>query len=55
MIGWAVLWGYVFWGDIPGPWTLLGVATTVGAGVYVLHHQARTQRERRRAARAPAG
>ncbi len=54
MIGWAVLWGYVFWGDIPGPWTLVGVATTVGAGVYVLHHQARAQRERRRAARAPA-
>jgi drug/metabolite transporter (DMT)-like permease len=54
MIGWAVLWGYVFWGDIPGPWTLVGVATTVGAGVYVLHHQARAQLERRRAARAPA-
>ena len=54
MIGWAVLWGYVFWGDVPGPWTLLGVATTVAAGVYVLHHQARAQRERRRAARAPA-
>ena len=54
MIGWAVLWGYVFWGDVPGPSTLLGVATTVAAGVYVLHHQARAQRERRRAARAPA-
>ena len=53
MIGWAVLWGYVFWGDVPGPATLLGVATTVAAGVYVLHHQARSQRERRREARAP--
>ena len=29
MIGWAVLWGYVFWGDVPGPATLFGVATTV--------------------------
>jgi drug/metabolite transporter (DMT)-like permease len=47
MIGWAVLWGYVFWGDVPGPATLIGVATTVAAGVYVLHHQARFQRERR--------
>jgi drug/metabolite transporter (DMT)-like permease len=41
MIGWAVLWGYVFWGDIPGPSTVIGVATTVAAGVYVLHHQRR--------------
>lgn len=48
MIGWAVLWGYVFWGDVPGPAALLGVATTVAAGVYVLHHQARVQRARRR-------
>ena len=36
------------------PWTVLGVATTVAAGVYVLHHQARAQLDRRRAARAPA-
>lgn len=48
MIGWAVLWGYVFWGDVPGPTTLVGVATTVAAGVYVLHHQARSRREQRR-------
>jgi drug/metabolite transporter (DMT)-like permease len=48
MIGWAVLWGYVFWGDVPGPATLIGVATTVAAGVYVLQHQARSARARRR-------
>ncbi len=55
MIGWSVLWGYVFWGDVPGPSTLVGVATTVAAGVYVLHHQARSQRERRGEARAASG
>jgi len=55
MIGWAVLWGYVFWGDIPGPTTVIGVITTIGAGVYVLQHQARVQRERRRQARATTG
>jgi S-adenosylmethionine uptake transporter len=48
MIGWAVLWGYVFWGDVPSLSTVLGVAVTVGAGVFVLHHQAMAQRERRR-------
>ena len=51
MIGWSVLWGYVFWGDVPGPATLVGVAATVAAGVYVLQHQARAQR---RAAPRPA-
>ncbi len=55
MIGWAVLWGYVFWRDVPSPATVLGVATTVAAGVYVLHYQARAQRERRREAPAPEG
>ena len=55
MIGWSALWGYVFWGDVPGPSTLVGVAATVAAGVYVLQHQARAQRARRAAARAAAG
>ena len=54
IIGWAVLWGYVFWGDVPGPTTVIGVITTVGAGVYVLEHQARLQRERRREDRPAA-
>ena len=43
MIGWSALWGYVFWGDVPGPSTLVGVAATVAGGVYVLQHQARSQ------------
>jgi S-adenosylmethionine uptake transporter len=47
MIGWSVLWGYLFWGDVPGPSTLIGVAGTAAGGVYVLQHQARTQRARR--------
>jgi drug/metabolite transporter (DMT)-like permease len=46
-IGWAVLWGYVVWGDVPGPSTVIGVATTVAAGLYVVHHQALVKRGRR--------
>jgi drug/metabolite transporter (DMT)-like permease len=46
-IAWAALWGYVFWGDVPGPATLVGVAVTIGAGVYALQHQARGHRARR--------
>ena len=51
MIGWAVLWGYVFWGDVPGPSTVIGVATTVGAGLYVVHDEAVAERSRRRQGR----
>jgi len=35
--------------DIPG------LPSVIGGGVYVLQHQARTQRERRRQARAAMG
>ena len=55
MIGWSALWGYLFWGDVPGPSTLVGVAATVAGGVYVLQHQARSQRARRAAARSASG
>ena len=47
-IVWAVLWGYVFWGDVPGRFTLVGVAMTVGAGLYLAHHEVGNARERRR-------
>ena len=55
MIGWSVLWGYLFWGDVPGPTTVIGVSATVGSGIYVLHHQARSQRARRAVDRAATG
>jgi S-adenosylmethionine uptake transporter len=49
MIIWAVLWGYVFWGDVPGGAIVVGVAMIVGAGLWVVHHQAGVERDRRRA------
>ena len=48
MIVWAVLWGYVFWGDVPGGFTVVGVTMIVGAGLWVVHQQAGVERERRR-------
>jgi drug/metabolite transporter (DMT)-like permease len=47
MIGWAVLWGYLLWGDVPGPLTLIGVALTIGAGLFVLRDEAATRSARR--------
>lgn len=36
-IVWAVLIGYVVWGDVPDRWAWLGLALIVAAGLYALH------------------
>jgi len=45
---WAVLLGYLIWGDIPDAWIVSGGALVVGSGLYILH------RERRRKESAAA-
>jgi drug/metabolite transporter (DMT)-like permease len=44
---WAVLFGYLVFGDFPDLWTFVGAGVIVGAGIYVLHRE-------RRAAPPPA-
>jgi drug/metabolite transporter (DMT)-like permease len=41
----AVMWGYIFWDDLPDGYTIMGSALVVGAGLYVLHRQASSLRE----------
>jgi drug/metabolite transporter (DMT)-like permease len=36
---WAMILGFVFWGDVPGPALLLGSAIVVGSGLYLLWHE----------------
>ena len=48
MLGWAVVNGYLFWGDLPGAHTYAGMAMVAGAGLYVLHRETRRARARRR-------
>jgi drug/metabolite transporter (DMT)-like permease len=36
---WAVVFGYLFWGDVPGAVTLAGMVLVVGSGLYVLHRE----------------
>jgi drug/metabolite transporter (DMT)-like permease len=55
LIVWAVLWGYVFWGNAPRASTLVGVALTVGAGLVLAHHEALDARGRRPAPAVAAG
>lgn len=38
--------GYVFWGDLPDRWTVLGVAVVVASGLYILHRETVRRRER---------
>ncbi|WP_350332990.1 DMT family transporter [Coralliovum pocilloporae] len=42
---WAILWGYVFWNEIPSANTLVGVVLIVGAGLYILHREAQDGRK----------
>jgi len=41
----AVLWGYLFWGTLPGTHLWLGIALVVGSGLYVLRREAIRNRE----------
>ena len=36
---WAVVIGYVFWGDIPDAWILTGGSIVVASGLYILHRE----------------
>jgi drug/metabolite transporter (DMT)-like permease len=41
---WAVLFGYLFFGDLPDAWTLAGASVVVLAGLYILHRETRKAR-----------
>lgn len=47
MLGWAVVYGYLFWGDLPGTHTWVGMTLVAGAGLYVLQRETRHARSRR--------
>ena len=36
---WGILWGWVFWGDLPDTLGWLGIAVIIAAGVYVLRSE----------------
>ena len=37
---WAVLLGYLLWGDLPDLWTWVGVALIAGSGIYIVQREA---------------
>ncbi len=43
---WALLFGFLIFGDLPDAWTLLGAGVVVLAGLYVLRRETRGRRRR---------
>ena len=43
---WAVLFGYLFWSEIPEPTTILGVALLIASSAYIFHWELRRQAAR---------
>jgi len=41
---WAVLFGYLLFGDLPDIWTLAGGSVVILAGLYILHRETRRWR-----------
>ncbi len=50
---WAVLWGWTFWGEWPGPPAWAGIALLIGAGLALVRAEAR--KSRTETAAAPGG
>ncbi len=38
---WAVLWGYLFWAEVPLLTTYIGIAFVVGSGLYIFYRESR--------------
>ena len=45
MIVWAVIFGFVVWGDVPSLSTLIGAAIIIGAGFYIFLREQQLGRE----------
>lgn len=42
---WAILWGYLFWNELPTVHTIAGLILIVGSGLYILHREAQDGRK----------
>lgn len=50
---WAILFGYLFWGEIPQFSTLLGVLLLIGSNLYIIHREIINKRRQREPKVAP--
>ena len=47
---WAVLFGYLIWGNVPDIWIIIGATPVMASGLYILHREQRLAAASRRAA-----
>lgn len=40
---WAMLYGYLIWGDVPDRWIVSGSVLVIGSGLYILHRETRSR------------
>jgi len=38
---WAMLYGYLIWGDVPDRWIISGSVLVIGSGLYILYRESR--------------
>ncbi len=38
---WAILYGFLIWGDVPDRWIISGSAIVIASGLYILHRESR--------------
>jgi drug/metabolite transporter (DMT)-like permease len=50
---WAMLLGFIVWGDVPGALVLASAGVVIVSGIYVLHDDVAARRRERRAAPPP--
>ena len=41
---WAIVIGYVLWGDVPNPVAMAGIVVIVGTGLNILHRERAARR-----------
>lgn len=46
LVVWAMLSGYLVWGEFPDHWALVGIALIVGSGIYTVRREARLKQTR---------
>ena len=39
LLPWMILWGYIFWRDVPSLYDLIGMFLIVGAGLYIYYRE----------------
>ena len=44
---WAILWGFVFWQEVPDGWSVLGLCLIAGSGLFVMYRERIARGERK--------